>query len=784
MSGFSELVGAGGADCGPGNPMAGLMKQFDHDRSLEQDRYGSGPAGPSSAKRDFRQTFRNNVPAGPPMGQMTDEFHRQMNAGPHQQGPVGPNAFNFNDFHRELNRTAGPAAPMQRHGADNWANDFAKQASAGPSTSGQHDAFEKVFQQHSMAMPPPHMSQQTLGPMAMRPNNWASEFSNARIPGPIASSVAQVKPQASAHEDTLQRAFNEARFHAQGIPMVNPMISTQVPIQQNDSATDIKTDKDGARDHLAELAGQVLESAKTSANPKFKTSEFFAFMQQLRDGDATIENNQVTTTTANATSTAADKTADPKGKSVEGSGSTWASEFESRVEGLANRAGMSKSDDPTVWTQEFAKGIEKDWAEEFETSLDGPLKDSNVSAAPKDWAEEFTQKEEMIKLDEAFTHASGEAPDWVTQYRKNIEPLLNETDKEWDDIEKAWDNYHPGSTGYLATDPALNVYNFQRENPFEQLSSDELSRTIDQIQRDPTSTSLGDAILALEASVNKNPQDARAWTLLGIKQQENEQEQASIAALRKAISIDPNALDAHIALAVSYTNENYHTDAYGELHEWLSRHPKYKSIVPHNGAERMKSPTNRKEYVQELFLQAARQAPGQEWDPDVQIALGVIFNISEEYDKAVDCFRAALSKRPSDYMVWNKLGATLANARKSPEATSAYFKALELQPSYIRARYNLAIASINMNHHREAAEHLLGALALQKRESQRPAGATAPNGGVGADGASGTGFIPASAMSNNIWVTLRMTMYMLNMPDLANACEAQDLEAFRTKFDF
>jgi peroxin-5 len=28
--------GSGGADCGPVNPMAGLMKQFQQDRSLQQ----------------------------------------------------------------------------------------------------------------------------------------------------------------------------------------------------------------------------------------------------------------------------------------------------------------------------------------------------------------------------------------------------------------------------------------------------------------------------------------------------------------------------------------------------------------------------------------------------------------------------------------------------------------------------------------------------------------------------------------------------------------------------
>lgn len=70
---------------------------------------------------------------------------------------------------------------------------------------------------------------------------------------------------------------------------------------------------------------------------------------------------------------------------------------------------------------------------------------------------------------------------------------------------------------------------------------------------------------------------------------------------------------------------------------------------------------------------------------------------------------------PNDALLWNRLGATLANGGRSEEAVDAYRHALNLSPGFIRCRYNLGISCINLNAHRQAVDHLLTALNMQRK---------------------------------------------------------------------
>lgn len=70
-------------------------------------------------------------------------------------------------------------------------------------------------------------------------------------------------------------------------------------------------------------------------------------------------------------------------------------------------------------------------------------------------------------------------------------------------------------------------------------------------------------------------------------------------------------------------------------------------------------------------------------------------------------------------MLWNKLGATLANSSQTADAFNAYFNALKINPTYLRSIYNLAISSIQLEKYQDAAHHLLSALTIQQENIQQ-----------------------------------------------------------------
>jgi peroxin-5 len=288
-----------------------------------------------------------------------------------------------------------------------------------------------------------------------------------------------------------------------------------------------------------------------------------------------------------------------------------------------------------------------------------------------------------------------------------------------------------------------------------------------------TAGDLTEAIHAFEMELQLNSTDhAQAWLMLGRCHAEQDMDREAILCLEQSVEVDPYHVPSRLALGVSYVNELDHDKALAQLKAWVTHHPQLSSLTTtattvltppmadiYGDGSVAQSPF---EEVQQLLLHALENSinaatGGGQADhntlADIYTALGVVYNVSRDYDAAIASFRAALSHRPAndDYQLYNKLGATMANHNLSDEALEQYRQALAIRPKYARAWLNTAISHANLQHYVEASTCYLQALTLN----------------------------PAAT---HCWSYLRVSIHCAERDDLIPLVMERNLQALRSAF--
>ncbi|KAG2153762.1 uncharacterized protein EDB93DRAFT_213618 [Suillus bovinus] len=653
-----------------------------------------------------REVFRTQQTTSPELQEHAERFFNSTHAPPAQL--VVPQPFNLAGFHDALPQVQASIQLPQTQNPfpSGWASDFLVQQVQTPASVIKHVEAQQDRMQSPISVP---MSPGLQGSMPSHMGYRMSPMSGmmSAVPMPMQRSALQTDQMSWDREFQSQ----ETMLNANVVPVAESFHTAPKPAPNDD---------------MAQLAARVIDAVQGEQNPKFHQSQFMSLMRQFRDGEVIVEEDKIV---PSESSTAA--RVDVKGK------------------GRAVDIPVREVQEPVRVHSVPASSVQG-YQGSFELSEAYIRQRDNNNSANDAYFQQ--ENEEFSEYWNA--HYTGPVPHTISAGEHG----------SWHELQRDWDAFEATSTGIKA----LANYQFQENNPY--LLGDS-SRTyhhgmhVSDVQR------AYDSVLKLEAAVQRDGNNAAAWYELGVKHQENEREKKAVQALERSVELDPTHLGAWLALSVSYTNENNRMGVYNAIKEWAIRNPKYKHMVQNatlTSAINLSSPGNFEALIECLISMARSADELGSVDADVQVALAVLLNTTDEYAKAQDCFLTALAVRPSDWLLYNRVGATMANNGQAEEAIQFYYRALDLNPAYIRARFNLGISCINLRRYEEAQSHILDALVLQDSDG------VVDNNGMNDK---------RGVTNSTLWESLKTTSLHLQRPDLVALCDKRDLDGFRNAFE-
>ena len=341
----------------------------------------------------------------------------------------------------------------------------------------------------------------------------------------------------------------------------------------------------------------------------------------------------------------------------------------------------------------------------------------NHEEVNKQWESKFMEHENLLMTDDLADNAE-----------QTTENLLKEDSLQTDKFEQVWNDV----VTYSELLRRQSDYKFSSENKFKDMPNPyEVGMEILR-----QGGKFSDAIECFESAVEQDQTHTDAWIQLGLCQIKNENEWQGITALEnvmKTQKIDmykdynDRNINLVVELATCYINVGMDLLAFKMFEDWINTNydkwvHDYKRFEENkvfdletDDYEQEKS-INQK--LMEKFLFVSKKNPLVLKDKSYQLIVGLLSYCLDDYDTNVLSFQRALELDPSDEVLWNRLGATLANHGKYEDAVHAYKEALRIKPSFVRARYNLGISLMNIGWFKESVECFLSCSKLQTGEGE------------------------------------------------------------------
>ncbi|KEP63737.1 UNVERIFIED_CONTAM: tetratricopeptide repeat-containing protein [Hammondia hammondi] len=597
------------------------------------------------------------------------------------------------------------ASPFEPQAPASWLDEF--QAFSQGHSASSSEASPKWAREFATATPQQGSAteavkgrQETAGEPGLDPGSRAAD----RVGGPRSVSFAPLSPFLSFPHppphvplvDAVGHRWNfadtegcpesrtralEAALRAQRAVGIRP--TSAVEQEAKESPVERETEKAVGVSFDAKAAREMLETLKAMGEEKLERSEFVHFIRQLAAGELSLVDGQLVDSSgaqvdwdAHVKATKGETFGEQEKRVAEEK-----SETKSGAEGARTREGEKETFDENVDECASFEQSMKDLEEAWEKARQkGEIDDEELSL--------FRSIFNTAELSKALGDSGAD------------EAAL---------MEGLWPSVDREQRGEEEEAASLPV--FSADNPY---LSEPSPLALAQLLLEEGK--LQEAVRALEAEVQQNPNSSEGWRLLGEALADCEQDADAIVCLKKGHEVDPYNLDSLLALGVSLTNELDAPQALRNLRDWLANHDEF-SALPSVQRALPEDFEELKGHVASLFHEAAAwrgHVAG-----DVHLALGVIHNIDQNFDRALYHFAEALkfASGRKAATLWNKIGATLANSGRSEAALLAYEQTLALRPNYPRAWTNLGVAHSNLGDTERAMRFYLTALVLNPAAS-------------------------------------------------------------------
>jgi tetratricopeptide (TPR) repeat protein len=183
-----------------------------------------------------------------------------------------------------------------------------------------------------------------------------------------------------------------------------------------------------------------------------------------------------------------------------------------------------------------------------------------------------------------------------------------------------------------------------------------------------------------------SPRDPNAYTALGMVRAKQGRLRESIQAFKKAASLNPASLDAHLNLGVALGDGLNTEAALLEFSEAVRVAPD--SSTAHYNRGRALYDLNRYDEAQPELEAAAHASPNAPLGLDL---LAIIARQRGNSERAVELWEKLVTRQPVNAEAHFELGQDLIRVGRASEALSHWETAIEINPDYGEALYNLQL---------------------------------------------------------------------------------------------